>query len=244
MRRNGVQALEHDVHMPGHQIGDGLRATLVGHMHDIGPGHHLEQFATDLTRRAIARGGVHQLAGIFLGVVNQLQHIAYWQCGRHRQQHMSTCHQPQWLKIAQHVIGQLGHHVRADGQSTDRRESDRIAIGRRTRHVLQADHQRTARTVVDHHRLSQLPGQIGLQKTRQRIGGAARGLRHHHAHRFVGVAAGWAGLGLGLGLGLGQYRCCVSLQRQCAHHHAQHHCRPAAFRLHALSSSLSIPGAF
>ena len=74
MRRNRVQALEHQVHAAGDQVVDRRRAAAIRNVHDLSAGHVLEQLAADVAGRAVAGGRVDELAGILLRVVDQLLH--------------------------------------------------------------------------------------------------------------------------------------------------------------------------
>ena len=72
MRRDRVEALEHELHAAGDQVVDRRRAAAIGHVHDLGAGHELEQLAADVAGRAVARRRIGELAGIGLGVRDQV----------------------------------------------------------------------------------------------------------------------------------------------------------------------------
>ena len=73
MRRDRVQALEHQLHAPGDQVVDRRRAAAIRDVHDLGAAHVFEQLAADMAGRAVAGRGVRELAGIFLRVVDQFR---------------------------------------------------------------------------------------------------------------------------------------------------------------------------
>ena len=62
MWRDGVEALEDDLHVPGDEIVDRHRAAFVRDMHDVDARHVLEQFSRHVPGRAVAGGRVHELA--------------------------------------------------------------------------------------------------------------------------------------------------------------------------------------
>ena len=63
--RDRREVIEHQVNLPCDQVGDALRAALVGDMHDLSAGHDLEQLPAEMPGGAVAAGRVQQLAGFF-----------------------------------------------------------------------------------------------------------------------------------------------------------------------------------
>ncbi len=49
MRQHGDRARKHELHLAAQQIGQRLRQALVGHVHDPGPRHQLEQFSREVS---------------------------------------------------------------------------------------------------------------------------------------------------------------------------------------------------
>jgi len=80
------QVVEHHMHLAGHQVRVGGRRSAIGDMHDIDPGHQLEQLARHVHRRAVARGGEVELAGIGFGVRDELRDILHRQIRRYDHQ--------------------------------------------------------------------------------------------------------------------------------------------------------------
>ncbi len=62
-----------DLDVAAQHVGDGLHAALVGHVHDVDVGRHLQHLADELRLRALAEAEV-ELAGIGPGVGHQLLH--------------------------------------------------------------------------------------------------------------------------------------------------------------------------
>src|SRR5262249_59415726 len=66
------QTDEHHLYLSCHEIGHRRRATAIRHMDHVDPGHHFEQFAGDMDRRADAARSVADLAGIGLHIADEL----------------------------------------------------------------------------------------------------------------------------------------------------------------------------
>src|SRR5215475_1506425 len=62
-----------------------------------------------------------------------------------------------------------------------------ISVGLGLRGQVEADGQRAARAVVDHDLLAELLAKLGAENARDRVGGAAGGLRHDEPDRLVRV---------------------------------------------------------
>ena len=187
MRRDRIQALEHQLHATRDQVVDRRRAAPVGDVNDVRARHELEQLAADMTGRAVARGRVRQLAGIVLCVGDQLRDRLERCIGRGREQHVPARHQRNRLEVALDVIGQLRDHVARDGERADRPHADRVSVGIGFRRDVEPDRQRTARAVVHDDLLAELLGELRAEDARDRISRAARRLRDDEANRFVGI---------------------------------------------------------
>jgi hypothetical protein len=64
--------VEHHLYLSAHEIGHRRRSTAIRHMDHVDPGHHLEQLARDMAGGAVAARAHVDLAGIGLGVVDEL----------------------------------------------------------------------------------------------------------------------------------------------------------------------------
>ena len=193
MRRDRVQALEHQVHAAGDQVVDRGGAAAVGNVDDVGVAHVLEQLAADMAGRAVARRRVQELARILLRVVDHLRHRFERQRRRDREQEVSARRQRDRLKVALDVVGQLRHHVAGDRERTDRPHAERIAVGLGLGGEVETDGQRAAGAVVDHDLLADLLGQLGTQDARDGVGRAAGGLRNDEPDRLVRILRRRAG---------------------------------------------------
>ncbi len=83
------------------------------------------------------------------------------------------------------VVRQVVDHVRRQRQRADRRHAQRVAVGRRLRGEVHADGQRAAGPVVDHDLLADGVAERSGEQARQRVGGAAGGLRHDEVDRPI-----------------------------------------------------------
>jgi hypothetical protein len=63
---------EHDLHLPSKQIGECGPATTMGHVYHVDAGHHLKQFAGQMCSCADAGRHHIELAGVALGVGDEL----------------------------------------------------------------------------------------------------------------------------------------------------------------------------
>ena len=100
---------------------------------------------------------------------------------------MSAGRERDRLEVPFDVVGQLRHHVAGDGKRADRPHADRVPVGLGLRGQVEADGQRAARTVVDHDLLAKLLAELGAEDARDRVGGAAGGLRDDEPDRLVRV---------------------------------------------------------
>ena len=78
-RKQDRNALECELDVAGHHILDRWTAAAIGHMHHVDPRARLERFADEVRQGADPAGGEVDLAGIGLGVGDELLHRS----GRH-----------------------------------------------------------------------------------------------------------------------------------------------------------------
>jgi hypothetical protein len=129
-RRDRIEAFEHQLHAPRHQVVDRRRAAFIWHVDDVGAGHEFEQLATDVARRAVTRRGIEKLAGILFGVVDQLRHRMERCRRRNREQKLATRRKRDGLKVARDVVRQRHHQMSGDSKRADRSHAQGIAIRR------------------------------------------------------------------------------------------------------------------
>ena len=85
-------------------------------------------------------------------------------------------------QIVQWLDRKLGEHVGVDRHGADVAEQERVAVGIGSRRNLHADVAGCTRAVIDHDLFLEQFGHARLQNASDKIGGATRRERHHHAH--------------------------------------------------------------
>ena len=134
---------------------------------------------------AVAAGRVIELAGIGLGVGDQLLHVLHGQRGRHQQHAGGIGHMRDRREILLDVVGQARHQMRRNRMRAARGEQQRRAIRSRLHAFGRTN--RAARTglVVDDELLAQILRNALRDHARNQIGRTARRKRHDHAHRLA-----------------------------------------------------------
>jgi hypothetical protein len=97
------------------------------------------------------------------------------------------------LEVALRVERHAPVEVLVDGELAEGRGADRVPIGRRLRHGVDADVAAGARPVLHHEGLGELVAHALGQQTHQDVDRAAGRVRHDHPDRPVGVALGALG---------------------------------------------------
>ena len=92
--------------------------------------------------------------------------------------------------VAERIERQGAVQERADDAVSARHEQQRIAVGRRFRHVLDREISGRARLVLDHDLRSELDRQAFGRHAREVVGDAARGGARHQANRPRGIPRG------------------------------------------------------
>ncbi|MCY1546509.1 hypothetical protein D9M68_825090 [compost metagenome] len=132
-----------------------------------------------MVRCAHARGAVEQLAGLGLGIGQQLAHVA------HRQvvvdhQHVGVVDQRrQRREVLHRVEGHAALHVRVDGDGRARAEEQHRTVGRRLGHGVAAERAGGAGPVVHDHLRAQLLAQRGREQARGAVHRPAGRIAHH-----------------------------------------------------------------
>ena len=140
--------VEHHLHPAADQVGQGLRRTAIGHVDDVDAGHELEQLGRDMGSGAVARRGEVELAGIGLGIGDELGNRFDRQRRIHLHDHGGAHDARDRSDIAEEieievVVERHVDHVRR------RDQEQRIAVGRRVGSGLGTDIAAGARPVVD-----------------------------------------------------------------------------------------------
>ena len=150
-------------------------------MQDLGMRELLEHLAGDAARRAAA--AVAELAGLLLGLRQQLGNGPVRRVGAHHQHLAALAEAGDRNEILHRVVGQLPVEMLVGGMRGVGRDQHRVAVGRSAGHGLRAEHAAGAGLVVDHHRLLGLLGDRRAERARQLVGGAAGGERHDEGQR-------------------------------------------------------------
>ena len=127
------------MHLAAHHVGHRLRAALVRHVRDVHSRHLLEQFARQMTRRAITGRGIEQFTGIGLGLIDEFTHGFDRLRIAHRQHLAAGVGLRDGLHVFQRVVRHLGQNAAIDRQPTDIAVADGVAVGRGTHHHFDAD---------------------------------------------------------------------------------------------------------
>ncbi len=133
-------------------------------------------------------GAVAHLAGIALGVGDQLRNGLHVEVGRGREQEFRNVVDHGHRDHAALVIRQLrGRQHRRDGIGRDIADHHGIAVGLGVEHLVDRDDAVGARLVLDHEGLAQDLPQLLAQDAGHDVGGAAGRVRHHDLHRLGGI---------------------------------------------------------
>ena len=187
--------VEHHVDVAGGEVLRRGRRAFVGHMHDVDSGLQLEQLGRDVARRADALRGVGELAGIGLGIGDQLFHGLR----RHRRMHHEDVRHRDAEQHRRETLERLvGHllHVRQHRQHRVIADQEGVAVGRGLCDRVGADDACGARAVLDHDscgvaRLAELL----LEQPHQLVADAGRRGRHDELDRLRRIVVGerWRG---------------------------------------------------
>jgi hypothetical protein len=150
-------------------------------MHDVDPGHGLEQLAREMRRRADAGGGIVELARPGLGQRHQLGEglrLDRWMDHQHERHGRQQRDRRKVAAEVERALRQRG----VDGVG-GAREQQRIAVGRRARDRLRRDRPARARARLDHDLLAQHLGDLGAEQPRRDVGAGP----DDHADEAAGI---------------------------------------------------------
>ena len=171
--RGGIGNAHIHVDASRQQVGHRRSAALVRNMNDIDAGALLEEFARKMSGAADARGSVGEDARVFLRQRDKFAERLCRHFGMNHddvgkyESHRNGC------DVALRIVGKVLHHVRRDGHRSDRRQMDRVAVGRRHRDLLCRDVAARARFVLDGHRLTDVLGELLRDDPRRCVRAAA-----------------------------------------------------------------------
>jgi hypothetical protein len=107
--------IEHEVDMPGEQIGECRRAAAIRHMEQIDPSHRFEQLAVKMRRAADAGRRHQELAGIGLGIGDQLRDRPDRKRRPHHHDTGAVHHSGDRRDVTKHVEAQVRIEPGAEG---------------------------------------------------------------------------------------------------------------------------------
>ena len=178
---------EEQLHLSADRVGDRRRAAAIRHVQHLDAGHALEQRGAQMIGRAGPGRRIGDLAGIGLGVGDELRD----RVRRHRRVHhhgVGHVGEQRDRREILHAVERHGgeqsvvHGVHAHGV-----EQDGVAVRRRARDRAGADIAGRAGAVLDHHRLAHRLVQMRGDDARQNVGRAARRPRHQQRDRAGGI---------------------------------------------------------
>ena len=183
-RRRG--AVHHQLDVAAQQVGHRRPAALVGDVHDVELGAHLEEFHGQMLRRARPGRGVGQLARLLAGELDQLaERVRREARMRHdHQRHQEDVGDRQ--EVDQRPVRQVGIEAGIDAEGAARDDHQRVAVGCRVLAVLGGGNAAAARLVLDHDLLLPHVGQLLGHQAGEDVGGLAGRERHDEAHRLGG----------------------------------------------------------
>ena len=166
----------------------GVRA-LIWHMHDVGQARELlEQLGAQMRRRARARRAVGELAGIDLGVGDQLlQRVDGQACVHHerRDRHRGD---GDWREILDRIVGLRAHDHGTDDKLAGGAGEQRVAVRLGARDRGGRDDPATAALVLDD-TVAELRLDLLGPQARDHVHHAAGRARHDQPDRLFRVSA-------------------------------------------------------
>jgi hypothetical protein len=177
---------EHHLDLSAEQIGDGGRRALVGNGGEIDLGQRLEQFASEMRRRAGAIGAVGELFRVRFRGSDQIGNRTELRLRIHHNDVVRARDQGDGSKILVQLVGQFGIETRIDGVGESAHQK-RIAIGLAGCDRLRADDGARPRLVLDDDGLAEILFHLLRQCACDHVGAATRRERHHDAHEPLGI---------------------------------------------------------
>ena len=139
VRADRRDVVEHELHFTGDQVVDRLRTAAVGHVQDERPGHRLEELASQVPGGAVAARGHHQLAGVFLRVVDQLPDRVHRKPVVHGEEIEHAHAVGDEGEVFVDVVGYFREQRAVDRERHDVAVAERVAVGRGFHDVHGAD---------------------------------------------------------------------------------------------------------
>ncbi len=167
------------------------RSAFVGHVGHFGTSDLLEQLGRRVRRRADALRRKVDLAGIGLGIGDQLGHRLGRKILAHQNdvgnvRHDRNRHELRRIVVKRFVKQWIGRDRRR------LRRQERVTIGRRMENIVGGDAAADAGPVLDHHRLAEKGLHLGGDQPGDGVDAPAGRYRDDDPDRMVGVASGAA----------------------------------------------------
>ena len=175
------RVVEHGIHLPAQQVGDGRCAAPVGHVQHAQARELPEHLARQVDRRAAARRGEADALRTLPGMAHIVGHVLYGQARVDHEDVGNLGDQADGLEVLDRVIAEPGVERGIDGVGNGV-DIQRVAVRRRPRHGLGAHIAVGARAVVHHHALAQLLAHPGGHQACDHVGGATGRIAHHEPH--------------------------------------------------------------
>jgi hypothetical protein len=147
------------------------------------PGRALEQLAEQVVRRPYPARGEGDLAGMALGVDDELADGLDRQFRGDGEDEGSARDHADRNEVLGRVVRQFPMHVRLDRQRRHRGEQQRVAVRRSLGHGRRAGDRAGAGTILDHNRLAENLSELLPELAGHDIGAAARRVRNHQCDR-------------------------------------------------------------
>lgn len=160
-------------------------AALVGHVHGVDPGDVVQQFAGQVRGGAGAGGGEVQLAGLALGLGDELAERFHAGAGGHHE-HVREGHaHGDGGQVLQRVVAHL-HHVGRDAQRAHGAEQQHGTIRRAVGDPGMGELAARAGLVLDDDALADVFAQLLGDDAGRDVGRAAGSEADHEGHGFLG----------------------------------------------------------
>ena len=183
-RRDGVK--DHRG-APAEQVRMRRGAAAVWHVqHGFDSGHAPEQFGRHVQRAALSARGERGLVRVGLDPGNQLLDVGRWNGRVHGEQQGHDVGEDDRLEIRHRVIGQLLEDELV-GRVARSHDHEVVAVGRTLGDKIGSEIVRSARLVLDDHRLAHGHGHLVGDEPRDGVDGATRGGRHDNPDRPRGI---------------------------------------------------------
>ncbi len=184
-RDRGDRRVEEHRHLAAQQGGLRGRSAAVGHVGQLDPGHGTEQLRPKVPKAATADGSEGQALAARQG--DELRHAPGCQPGWYQDHERNRRHHGDRREVAHRIIGKLRLEARIDRMAREHHQQ-RVAVGTGAGDRFGADDAARARTVLDHHGLTQPLGQACCHDAGEDVGDAAGAGGNDNPHRLGRVA--------------------------------------------------------